>query len=228
MKASEHIDKFKSWGEDSHFPEISRYFIQFEDSSKYLDEYKKLEKSIGLRLPESFFDLLEEKGRLILNIDFLEPLDVFQDFEDALQKNVYWHIGAPSFNGLVIMTPEEMINAYEQIQFALGKKHHRGKYWYPIATTRSDMEEGWLFDMFFEEKNKTSLVAPYYMDCIFRYDDTLELEEKLTMSIENFDNFIGDYLIRLQRQLLKLNEKDIRILIDKQINYLAKQNLLVL
>lgn len=227
MKASEHIDKFKSWVENSHFPEISKYFIRFEDSSKDLDEYKRLEKSIGLKLPESFFDLLQEKGRLMLDIDFLDPLDVFQDFEDTLNKNIYWHIGAPSFNGLIIMDPEEMINAYEQVQFALGKNHPRGKFWYPIASTRSDMEEGWLFDMFFAEQDKTCLVAPYYMDCIFRYDDTLEPEEKLTMSIDNFDDFIGDYMIRLRRQLLKFNERDIRILIDEQINHLKNQNQLV-
>lgn len=222
MKASEYIQSFKAWAEKSPFPEIGNYFLGFENTSSYFDDYKELENIIGLRLPENFLVLLREQGRLILDISFIDPIDIFQDFEDTVNGRTFWPIGAPSNNGLIIMTPDEIVNAYEAIQFALGKNHPRGSNWYPIATTRADMEEGWLIEQTFNYENNNNPIAPFYTDSIFRYDNTLEANEKLTMSIDNFDDFIGDYFSRLKHQLLKLNKRELRILIDDQIQNIKK------
>lgn len=217
MKASEHIKEFLEWVTISPYPKLSEYFITFEDPSKYFDEYRKLEQTIGLHLPNSFYVLLKECGRMILDLTFIDPIDIFQDYEDTTKNKVYWHIGAPTSNGLVIMTPDEIINSHEAILFGLGKHHERGSKWFPIATTKSDMEEGWLIDLSFNNENFDNPIAPFYTDSIFRYDNTLENDEKLPMSIDSFDDFIGDYFFRLKRQLSKQNSLEISVLIESQI-----------
>jgi hypothetical protein len=214
MKASEHVTKFLEWVKNSPYQKLNENFIKFEDTSSYFDDYKKLEEVIGLHLPNSFFNFLKECGRMIFDISFIDPLDIFQDYEDSINKKIYWHIGAPISNGLVIMTPDEMVNFHEAILFGLGKHHARGSNWYPIATAKSDMEEGWLIDQTFNDENFNNPIAPFYTDSIFRYDNTLENDEKLTMSFDNFDDFIGDYFFRIKRQLLQQNSQEIRVLIE--------------
>lgn len=214
-KAKDFIDEFITWLKESPCPEAVE-LIGFKEAS--LKEYENASKELNISLPPGFLSLIEERGRFyfILNELFMETCD---PHEDVVAKNAYWHIGTPAFNGVVIASPSTLINGRKDVLFAL-KDRCEWLDLIPIATTRGDFEEGWVLDLRSKTSKNEYSIAPYNMDSLFEYDDTLENNKApLTDSILGFDNWIGVILNRYQRAMQQANPAALKEEIKATIEY---------
>jgi|GEM_PF-5889602 len=226
MKAAEKIHQFMAWIAESSFPELPDYFIRFAHAGEYREAYRELEGKIGLRLPRGFYELIESAGIPSFDLDFIEAIDVLQNSDDnSASTQAYRDMSGPLFNGLIVMKPGEMAAAHEEILSVLGSSHPRGRYWYPVATTRGNRDEGWLLDTRFAAEYNESPVAPYRLEDIYSYHETLEEDEPLAMSIATFDEYIIDYLDRLRNQLMTADAGAVRKNIKEQIDYMKNHGL---